>query len=842
MMYVINELKKKGNVDEKEKAEIIQDVNNRVGGDINDLVNAYNLENELSLRKKHLVSCLNLANNEVPSKIFSAIRKAISNTNEVENLKARREALDARVETFYNETESLRTELNKRFTAINKLEQALEYMKSYEKIDALSRQMKQCSDDELMVLLYGDLKEMSKVYNKGHRATYIKEYLHYWHNVLKDKITNHYEDVLKQIKWPFVTGSENATPPKEALVKFKNLTRYLFLIQEPEDQTAKPVSEEVTPESNPCLPVKILLRPLKKRFLFHFTGTRQTARIDRPEWFLTQTLTWIKDHQAFVSAHVQPIAEKLDLNNVRAVDEFNAGLIALAAERLYTVLALYHTQVAKGEIVDVDAAFAHAVDETLGFNRELTILIGREENSVLSVLTKAETFVRWLSVEKKYALAKMDETLGNDQWGEPVAAGVGAASGAVLWVPRAADWFVSLLKTIEDRYAALPQPGHRLQFLELQLELIEEWRVRLMQLMNAAVETLTPESFLAARGAQALPAVVNAAHYTRSVLLQRAHSLHYLQLHYYRRQFLHFTHQHHEEDSTSSSSSDDEDSEEQEEIKPKPEGQMEDAMSLNEVEQRAKKMAINAISRRNSHITDPSQIDISSPIANLAVTEPLGVDEDIEVAGVFAEAPALLARVRDAGLAILSEHILLEFKAGLRDYKRQKWHGLVVVEARALSVSAALCGPLGALCMRMRGAGAALAPPLAAALRAHLAAELDHHIYQEVVLESWFNTGGTMQFTHDVKRNLVPAFAPPNKVASQVNQLPKLLEACKLLNLDYDDARRLRTMLAKSAPPGIDGLSCQGIRHITPSEALQILNQRTDLSDATSPTSVMELF
>lgn len=82
-------------------------------------------------------------------------------------------------------------------------------------------------------------------------------------------------------------------------------------------------------------------------------------------------------------------------------NEFNAGLVALAAERLHTVLGLYHTQGSKGEIVDVDAAFAHAVDETLGFHRELIAITGNEVNSVLSVLTRAETFVRWLAVEKK---------------------------------------------------------------------------------------------------------------------------------------------------------------------------------------------------------------------------------------------------------------------------------------------------------------------------------------------------------------------------------------------------------------------------------------------------------
>lgn len=838
-------------MNDEDKKIIIQSVNLRIGGDINDLGSAYDTEIELLNRREELQSSLNVANNEVPTKLSTALGKAELNSKQIESLKTRSVELKNKVQAFLKKTEPLRNEVDKRFTAINKLEQVLVYLRTFEQIEDLSRQMKQTNDDEQMVLLYGELRQMCTESSKEHMTAYIKDYTHYWHNVLKDKLTKHYEDVLKLLKWPFTNGVEHSPAPKEVLVKFNNLTKFLLLIEEP-DHLANNILEESGQERTSCLPVRVLLRPLKKRFQFHFTGTRQTARVDRPEWFLTQTLTWIKDHQTFVKVNVQPIADKLELTNVRAVDEFNAGLIALAAERLHTVLALYHSHGIKGEIVDVDAAFAHAVDETLGFHRELITVTGKDDNTVLSVLTRAETFVRWLSVEKKYALAKMDESLGSSQWYEGVGSGTSAVKGAALWVPRAADWFVTLLRTIEDRYALLPQPGHRLQFLELQLELIEEWRVRLTQLLSAALEALHVESFLSAGGSShPLTAVVNAAHHTRTVLLQWADSLHYLQLFFYRGQFQHFTQQqHHDEESSTSSSSSDEESDSEEtpehikrHFKTEDDDEFDEAMSLQEVELRAQKLALNEISKKNSLMGDIRRFDPACPIVNLAVTEPLQGEDDTEEAGVFAEAPALLARLRDQGLASLAEHILLEFKAGFKDYKRLKWHGLLVVEEMALSVSSNLCAPLAALCARLSVSEQRLAPALAHRLRTHLADIVDNYIFEEVVLDNWFNTGGTMQFTHDIRRNLVPAFAPPNKLASQVNQLPKLLEACKLLNMDYDDARRLRVLLSKPEDnAAIDSLLAQQIQHITPEEALQILNQRTDLADSRNPTSLMELF
>ncbi|XP_063825281.1 RAD50-interacting protein 1 [Ostrinia nubilalis] len=742
------------------KLMLIDDINIKIGGDINDLSEALSLERDLLERRTALQSSLRLVNNEVPNKISLAVAKAESNSTQIANLKNRSETLKLKVKDFLERTEPLRTELDKRFTAINRLEHVLVYLKSFVKIDDISRQMKQCNDDEQLVLWYAELKEMCILYQSGHRATYVKEYTHYWHNILKDKMTKSYEDTLKLIKWPLAAGAQNSPPPKEILIRFNNLTRYLFLIEEPESVSVASVSGEFGQEQDPCLPVRILLRPFKKRFAFHFTGSRQTARIDRPEWFLTQTLNWIKHHQNFVRNNVQPVADKLELKKIKTVDEFNDGLIALAAERLHTVLGLYHAQNAKGDLLDADAAFAHAVDETLGFHRELMLITDNETNNVLAVLTKAEIFVKWLAVEKKYALAKMDETLSSEQWSEAVAAGIGSAVGAMVWVPRGADWFIALLKTIEDRYVVLPQPGHRLQFLELQLELVEEWRVRLTQLLNAAVSSLRPETFLTADSSpHPLTAVINATHHTRTTLIQWAHSLHYLQLHYYRRQFNHFTQLQHldneaqeqaenssaEEESEASNVTGDLDSTAGRRPSNVPEDKVDlddlakKRPTLKEVELHAKKLAMKFVEKSYSLMSDlpPVEIQIpdftgrsSSPIASMVITTTMPENPDAEDAGVFGEAPSLLARLRDSGLADLSEHILLEFKAGLRDYKKLAWHACLVVEEMALSVSAPLCRPLAALCARLGAASARLAPALAARLRARLANDVDQYIFE----------------------------------------------------------------------------------------------------------------
>lgn len=57
------------------------------------------------------------------------------------------------------------------------------------------------------------------------------------------------------------------------------------------------------------LPINLLVRPLRQRFIYHFTGSKLTNRQDKPEWFFTQILTWIKNHILWVQKNVQPVAD-----------------------------------------------------------------------------------------------------------------------------------------------------------------------------------------------------------------------------------------------------------------------------------------------------------------------------------------------------------------------------------------------------------------------------------------------------------------------------------------------------------------------------------------------------
>lgn len=76
-------------------------------------------------------------NNQVPSKLLSAIYKAEKTSKKVESLKEKSEKLKMQMQQFLDNTGPLRNELNDRFAAISKFEGILLYLKSFERVHDL---------------------------------------------------------------------------------------------------------------------------------------------------------------------------------------------------------------------------------------------------------------------------------------------------------------------------------------------------------------------------------------------------------------------------------------------------------------------------------------------------------------------------------------------------------------------------------------------------------------------------------------------------------------------------------------------------------------------------------
>ncbi|GAB0095589.1 RINT1-like protein [Sergentomyia squamirostris] len=499
---------------------IIERINREIGNEVDNLYKSQNLVNEYEERLEEIRSQLTIGD---PS-LNPVIKVALDSANEASaKLKNQIEKIDTFSENL-NEKLDFRTSIvdgiEENIEKIHELENLEEYFMILRDIQEISHELKACvsGKDEAKIVgfylaLCGEHGSSNSIIGRlqdveaHHLKTYANQTASYWHDILLEKFSTDFESLLKTIRWPYLGhASEALNPSKDAMHKLSILSEYLFLIKPPGDPSSGHVvlSPGVTcpPISHP---VHLLIKPFRHRFQFHFTGSKQTNRLDKPEWYFTQILNWAKDNNIFVGEHFQSSASRAGLAQLNVRLEFIRGLIQLTMEKLCEEIE---------EIAQDEHLFSHLLDEVLSFEQDLkdTLNYPNTFPSAITVLTQAQYLVKWLNIEKGFTTNKMDEIMtGESPWEfiEP-------SSFEELKIPKCVDQFLHLLDGIRERYRSLPQPGHQLQFLQLQLELIDNFRRRLVQLHNTNV---------------GITKVLNAVNYLTSVLREWGENVHYLHLH-----------------------------------------------------------------------------------------------------------------------------------------------------------------------------------------------------------------------------------------------------------------------------------------------------------------------
>uniref|UniRef100_A0AAR5NYY9 RAD50-interacting protein 1 n=1 Tax=Dendroctonus ponderosae TaxID=77166 RepID=A0AAR5NYY9_DENPD len=506
------------------KQTILRELEDKYGDRLLDLGQCTDIYNSLLEHKALIEARLNPSNCE--NLIGAALQEAKQIVGESVEITSQSKKSIEVIEKELREIDQVNSDLKARVDKLNTYQTTLQYLKVVQQIEYLCSELQHevsKKDDEKCVTLFANITEIYRILSDCpllHLKDFLKETMLYWHNILRDKLGKVFDEALKQVKWPFLSANFSLVSPFEVNVdKLQLLAEYLLQIEIPPEANVPPsiplgVLSDFIP---PCLPIQLLILPLRKRFIYHFYGNRKTNRVDRPEWYFTQILTWIKDHQDYMGTWIQPVIDKFGLHHIDAKNEFMRGLVQLAAEKLNSEIS---------SIQFDDFAFSHSIDEALGFDKELRELYNypASEPSIIGILTQAQVLVKWLSMEKKYATEKMDAILSSSSMD---AFDLLTSDVEDLKITTCADAFITLLQTIAERYECLPQPGHRLQFLELQLELLDDFRVRLLQIVNAEEGDYMESK---------IPSVANTLYYVENVLVDWGTMLHYLNLYYYKNQ------------------------------------------------------------------------------------------------------------------------------------------------------------------------------------------------------------------------------------------------------------------------------------------------------------------
>uniref|UniRef100_A0A1A9W381 RINT1-like protein n=1 Tax=Glossina brevipalpis TaxID=37001 RepID=A0A1A9W381_9MUSC len=501
---------------------ILQRINLEIGNDFKKLHRAAIIAEEYKARLKNVAENFNYDqehNNSRFKTAFECQEQASDSIDfQMEKLNQFTEKLSQRIQKSSKALKLVHKDLEQ----VRQLQQLAEYLHIIEEIKELNNALKNALDgrDETKIInLYLNLYEennaehciLGRLCNVD--ANFLKSFANstasYWYGLIKERFVREFELILKSMRW----GQKDQNlihhkPSQDVVVKAQVLAGCLFLLKLPKEEddpleaiTANIICQPIS------TPTKYLLAPFRQRFLYHFTGVKQTNRLDKPEWFYTQILNWGKETHLFVGQTFQPSAVKAGKIDFNIRLEFLRGLIQLTIEKLATDIE---------EISRDENLFAHLLDETLAFEAEIKENFGYPTSfpSAICVITQPVYLLKWISLEQRFCAEKMDAILhAENSWIliDP------NTFDDDLKIPKCADQFVCLLEAIKDRYYSLIQPGHQLQFLDLQLKLIDDFRRRLVQLHSSGVIESIP--------------ILNAINYVKMVLSEWGENIHYLHLH-----------------------------------------------------------------------------------------------------------------------------------------------------------------------------------------------------------------------------------------------------------------------------------------------------------------------
>ncbi|XP_056877790.1 RAD50-interacting protein 1 isoform X2 [Takifugu flavidus] len=510
---------------------VVDFLTNKAGDDLKSHKNIGDILESLKEENNVLSEQVLAVSDSVPLKVSAALCAAENAACSLQDLLHREEMMANLLEQHLQGVQPSKDHLGRMLNQIQTIERHMKYLSCLQLIEECSSSIQQC-------LMTGSVWEAIRAIDSmgavhaglktsgcSSLKAFLQETLSFWHRIIKDRLSGDFEKILAQLHWPNISPTAQSLAPvgnhQELSVQLELLVTQLLALQTTDNllfhstspllPTQADSSATAVSQSPICLPIQIMLVPFRKRFRYHFCGNRQTSSLSKPEWYLTQVLLWMSNNSTFMEEKIQPILEGAE-THLSARVELCRGLLALVQEKVASdALRLLYD----------DALFCHLVEEVLQFEKELRSKLSYPPAlpGLLHLLLENTVLQKWLTVEKKMAVEKMDAMLSSEgawscQYKE-------MCDMDELRAPDCAETFMMLLQVITERYRYLTCPSAQLKFLGLQKELLDDFRIRLTQVMKE--DSRYP---LSARYC----AILNAVNYISTILRDWGDNVFFLQL------------------------------------------------------------------------------------------------------------------------------------------------------------------------------------------------------------------------------------------------------------------------------------------------------------------------
>ncbi|KAM9705602.1 RAD50-interacting protein 1 [Menidia menidia] len=516
---------------EKENEFVVDFLEKEFGSDLKSSKNVGDLLERLKEENGTLVDQVQTVCSLVPPRVSAVLSAAAKARCSLGDLLQKEQCISNMLDQNLQGAKLWMDDLSQMCDQVDYVKRHMNYLGVLHHIQELSGAVQQClminsvweaiRAVDSMAVLYSGL-DQSKC---SHLQNFLRETLCFWHNIIKERLTSDFDKILAQLHWPIISPSTQtltvSCSNQEIASQLEVVVTQLLALQISDDiiyslqgmPSPQSVSSATPPSQAPplCLPIQIMLLPLSRRFRYHFYGNRQTNSLSKPEWYLTQILIWMGNSSTFMEEKIQPVFEQAGAT-VNARVELYRGMVSLVQEKVASDAS---------RLLYDDVQFCHLVEEVLQFEKELrnnhsypAVLPG-----LLHILLEDTVLQKWLTVEKKMAVEKMDTMLSAD----------GAWSSQYkdindmdeLKAPDCAETFMTLLQVITERYRTLPCPSAQFKFLRLQTELVDDFRIRLTQVMKEE-----------SRYPLGVPycAILNAVNYISTILRDWGDDVFFLQL------------------------------------------------------------------------------------------------------------------------------------------------------------------------------------------------------------------------------------------------------------------------------------------------------------------------
>ncbi|KAJ7596730.1 TIP-1 family-domain-containing protein [Mycena floridula] len=340
----------------------------------------------------------------------------------------------------------------------------------------------------------------------GQQNLHIVEYLHRvcektWQDI-KSLSSAALLAAAEKLNWPLAVDYASAKP--EDRKAFEQSFIHLLELQTIGDSIH---ADSETSEKDGVYAIQALIQPISLRFKYHFEGTRQTNRADKPEWYFTNIQNVAQEHRPFMESVIQQLLSSSRYRELDAWCEFTLLLLPLISRKLKRTIS---------SLLPHPSLLAHTIYQALTFDASLAdagFAVSRTSASSSTdqslgkvseiILGRTDWFDAWVEGEKKFVEDQYQEIISSpDAWqladDDPTA---DASTSRDLKTTNSARRVKALVEQVTDRYSPLPSFVQRTRFLiSVQLPLLEQYYARISSSLDA-FETLSSVLVRAVPGA-----------------------------------------------------------------------------------------------------------------------------------------------------------------------------------------------------------------------------------------------------------------------------------------------------------------------------------------------------